>query len=315
MMMLSALTDIWTYLSSLSLEDWRNLVLSIGAPLALILAVWRARVASRQTNLAEQAANMDRFQKGSQMLGDDRLSVRQAGVIILHDLAKSQIAKFPKRKEGLALMCAEVLEKFVIDRGNEKGEVNTEEANGEDKPHSITPDAQSALTNLIQIRNKLGSDVELAGANLSEAELNRANLKKAKLMGAKLMGANLNRANLNEGELNGANLNGAELMGAELMGVELNRASLSRANLMRAKLNGAKLMGANLNRANLMRADLMRADLSEAIFPDDMAKQIEQFDSPALNFTDCWAYKDTPPKNLPAELVKLVPRPDEVIEA
>ena len=61
--------------------------------------------ANRQTNISEQAADLDRFQKASQMLGDERLSVRQAGIISLSDLAKSQLNK---RKNGLSAICAEV---------------------------------------------------------------------------------------------------------------------------------------------------------------------------------------------------------------
>ena len=277
-----------------SIEDWRNIVLIIAGPVGFMFALWRGTLASQQTKIAENSANMDRFQKGSQMLSSDRLSVRQAGIIILNDLANSQISQLPGNKAGFPLMCAQVLERFVVDRGNEK-EAQSEE-DGQETPLPIQPDAQSASNYLIDIRSKLGLGVELRSANLFDA-----NLADANLTGAQLFGANLTKADLSVANLTTANLSDADLSDADLSLANLTRAQLFGANLTKADLSVANLAGANLFAANLARANLTQADLSDAILPGNIHELNDDPDRKPI-FTNCRANRSMPPGNLPSEI-------------
>ena len=71
----------------LSIEDLRNLVLIGSAVIGLPLVIWRSWLAHKQTRLSEAGQNIDRYRKGAAMLGDERLSVREAGIFGLHQLA------------------------------------------------------------------------------------------------------------------------------------------------------------------------------------------------------------------------------------
>ena len=66
----------------------RNVGLLIGAIIAMVLAVWRSRVAGRQAATAERGLLNDRFQKGAEMLGSDVLAVRIGGIYGLTHLAR-----------------------------------------------------------------------------------------------------------------------------------------------------------------------------------------------------------------------------------
>ena len=66
----------------------RNIGLLIGAAIAMVLAVWRSRVAGRQAATAERGLLNDRFQKGAEMLGSDVLAVRIGGIYGLRHLAR-----------------------------------------------------------------------------------------------------------------------------------------------------------------------------------------------------------------------------------
>lgn len=81
---------------------FRNIGLTIFAPLAIFLAFKRtksaekqvdtaikqAQIATDQWNLAEKGHKIDRFQKGVEMLADEKQEVRIAGIIALGNLAK-----------------------------------------------------------------------------------------------------------------------------------------------------------------------------------------------------------------------------------
>ena len=88
--------------SSLSIEYWdflhdeerdsvsttiHRLALLIGGAVAVLLAVWRSRVAERQADTAQQSLLNERYQKGIEMLGNEVLAVRLGGIYALQHLA------------------------------------------------------------------------------------------------------------------------------------------------------------------------------------------------------------------------------------
>lgn len=136
------------------------------------------------------------------------------------------------------------------------------------------------LPNLIKLRGRDLTEIdlsgaELSGANLSDTTLIRANLSKAKLNKTLLRNANLSEALVNEAELVNADLSGATLIRANLTESDLSRAELFRADMSganlyialvkSARLNDARLTKANLVGCELQEASLTRADLSESL--------------------------------------------------
>ena len=73
----------WLFWEDLRGGQVRNAALVIGGATALLLAVWRSRVAERQAKAAQsqvkasqQSLSNERYQKGAEMLGSDVRSVR-----------------------------------------------------------------------------------------------------------------------------------------------------------------------------------------------------------------------------------------------
>ena len=105
--------------SSLSIEYWdvlhdeerdsvsttiHRLALLIGGAVAVLLAVWRSRVAERQADTAQQSLLNGRYQKGAEMLGNEVLSVRLGGIYALERLATEHPEQY--HIQVMKLFCA-----------------------------------------------------------------------------------------------------------------------------------------------------------------------------------------------------------------
>jgi hypothetical protein len=87
-----------------------------------------------------------------------------------------------------------------------------------------------------------------------EPQLSPHEIKARMNSGGNLAGANLMGVDLTAFDLSGGNLRGANLVAANLTAASLVNADLTGANLERASLRNADLKGANISRANLWRA-------------------------------------------------------------
>ena len=65
----------------------RNIVLTLGTPLAVFLAVWRSSIAQQQAEVAQRGLLSARYQRAVEMLGHELVSVRIGGVYALRNLA------------------------------------------------------------------------------------------------------------------------------------------------------------------------------------------------------------------------------------
>ena len=79
----------------------RNLVLSWGAPLAAVLAVWRSIVAQKQVEAAQAGLLSDRYQRAVEMLGHDLVSIRRGGIRALTNLEIEHPDEYKWEVEGL----------------------------------------------------------------------------------------------------------------------------------------------------------------------------------------------------------------------
>ncbi len=107
--------------------------------------------------------------------------------------------------------------------------------------------------NLVHVQ-RLMTQRQCQGCDLSEAGLVHSNLERVDLTNADLSMANLNQADLRGANLSGANLSYAVLVNVDLTGANLRGANLTGANLQEAYLTGANLDGAILDGANLQGA-------------------------------------------------------------
>lgn len=265
----------WAFWRPKSIEDMRYLVLMVAGCLALLLATWRSWLAHKQTRLSEAGQNIDRYQKGAAMLGDARLSVRQAGILGLAEL----VDKDPRTYFAVVqpLLCS-----FVRDRSEEQRKDATsavaetpQDKDGETtvEPMKITADCQTAATKISELHRAAGQwriplrwfDVRRFLPLWIVPKPWRAPLFIGTVDSIDLHGANLGWADLGDADLSMANLDMADLTGANLVTANLIAANLFGTKLSMVNLIGANLRGADLTHASLCNADLSEADLTAAI--------------------------------------------------
>jgi uncharacterized protein YjbI with pentapeptide repeats len=195
-------------------------------------AVWDARIADRQEQLArELASNQDRLAR-ELANNQDRLAreLADSGEVLENTRFVRQVASddaVEKPFQGLNLSGA-TLSGLSL----------------ECEPGTPTPEA--------------------CRANFFDADLSEAKLSESGLSGADLSNANLSGADLFFTDLIGAVMIATDLSDAFAMEAGLGDANLSKADLSNADLTRAKLPGADLTEADLTGADLTQADLSGA---------------------------------------------------
>ena len=284
----------WEFWGELNATDpsatIRNISITLGAPIAIVLAVWRSRVAERQAETNEHRLSNDRYMKSSEMLGSNVLSVRLGGIYALKVLAEDQ----PEyHVQNVGLLCAFVRHptQHMETTENRKDDLH---AKIETESPPVRVDVQAAMEAIgfrsgeaIALERESGFKLSFEGATLRRLVLRRSSLSgaifvAADLSNARLEGADLSEtifwdADLSNARLGGANLSKAWFHGAPHKGslaqvghemnlalINLNRTVSGNVNLSNAWLNGANLREAHLDGANLSQSDLQDADLSGA---------------------------------------------------
>ncbi|SNZ20936.1 Uncharacterized protein YjbI, contains pentapeptide repeats [Cohaesibacter gelatinilyticus] len=254
-------------------------------PLALIgmgLAVWRSKIASDQRNIAQQAQFADRYAKAASMLSDSALSIREAGIFALKELALAD-------PEGHYIPAQSLLCSFIRDRSKvyqpDNQTLPPVPKSGYDSTQCES-DIKEALRAFLMLRTPETKNIEdrqkwrpdLNGSHLVGIDVRYARPDRWKRIRVpnevipaegipirlEFVGADPVRVDLSGVNLMEVNLSGAKLEGADLSEANLGRADLREASLFDANLREANLVGANLGEATLSGADLSDADLSEA---------------------------------------------------
>jgi hypothetical protein len=278
-------------------EAWRNIGFIALGIVGVGLATWRSILAHQQNQnaiaqrrISERGMNVERYQKGAQMLESDELSVRIAGIYGLRELAISD----PKESYIIvqSLLFAFIREKS---RARKPRPLETDDqAEDAAEESTIYEDLSLDILEALDATKALRKAVHDARHLEKEAQW-RPSLASANLSGARLVGATLPGANLIQTNLSGAILFDANLSGAILFDANLPGANLSFPDLSRAVLAGANLSGATLHCANLSGTYLRHANLSGANF--SAAKLSKHTD-----LTGIWAWADRPPRNMPPEI-------------
>ncbi len=140
----------------------RNLALVVAGILALILAVWRSRIADRQATIAQNGLLDERYRQGTAMLGSDLLSVRLGGIYILRDLAQDHPEQHHIRV--MESLCAFVRHPGTYDGTELEGDVGRAAAQANPRGHvhgrpRLREDVQAAIT-AIGFRGQIGLAIE-----------------------------------------------------------------------------------------------------------------------------------------------------------
>ena len=226
----------------------RNLGLVIGGVAAILLAVWRSRVAERQADAAhrqveaaQQSLLNERYQQGAEMLGSDVLTVRLGGIYALQRLAEEHPEQY--HIQIMRLFCAFARHPTRDESEPAEEDSSTSEPGTESEPTDprtqLRQDVQAVMTAISACHEKQ-DDFEYDGHIL-------LNLKGANLAGAELWSTNFSSANFVGSNLSGAILWNANLSGAVLWEANLAHATLQQTNLTRARLKDSDLSGAKLS--------------------------------------------------------------------
>lgn len=134
------------------------------------------------------------------------------------------------------------------------------------------------MLNLLKVKIKKATDIDLAGVYLEKANLGNINLERTNLERANLKEANLTKANLKQANLERADLSYIKGLSKKRKGANLFNANLEEANLCNASLLKANLFRANLKQAILYKADLRGADLNNVIIDENQVKYLNRRD-------------------------------------
>ena len=230
----------------------RNIALVLAGAIALPLAMWRACVASRQADTAQQGLLYERYQKGAEMLGSQVNAVRLGGIYALDRLARDYPEQY--HVQIMRLFCA-----FV--RSPIRGPTDLPSSGFRQDVVAIVEAICARSQEGMAIERKEDFKLDFRNADLLGAQLLNADLSNAWFNGANLSGANIADTNLTDAFFTETNLSEAQFHQ-----VNFTRTRLQSTNLRRASLERAELTNTNFHDTDLGDANLGRADLSRAIF-------------------------------------------------
>ena len=251
----------------------RNIALVVAGLIALPLAIWRAVVAERQANTAQQGLLNERYQNGAEMLGSAVLSVRLGGIYALQRLAEECPEQY--HLQIMRLFCAFV-RLPTKDQSLESGKMEIEPGT----LLGIRQDVEVVMEVIgsrakprIDLEREAGFRLDLRGAKLPKAQFLDADLSGAMFHHSNLSGANFANTDVSDTLLTYADLSEATFRNMNFTGTRLGHSNLSStllqdANLPKVDFHGAILSGANLIRANLSGSSFQDAILANAWLED-----------------------------------------------
>ena len=168
--------------STIVTHPLRNIGLLVGGLIAILLAMWRSRVAERQADTAHQGLLFDRYQRGAQMLADKAQAVRLGGIYALRRLSENEPTQY--HVEVMRLFCAFV--RKPTDNGDNR--ITSEEYDNPPHPTvSLREDVQAVMdaigsrkTGQLQHEGKQRFHLDLHGADLRGGSFSGMNLSSSK---------------------------------------------------------------------------------------------------------------------------------------
>lgn len=204
------------------------------AIIGFAFALWRvtvadsqAKIASRRAEMAEAGLNIDRFQRGCDMLANEHMTIRFAGIWALRDLARAEPQAHLEQILAVAGM-------FVT----EKSRLSLKDS---DEPDDDT-------TGGVEFVRGLTEDEEFVGtSNLKpygEEKRYFASLRSADMRGTQLAGKKFNRLVLGHADLSSANCEQTRFSNCFLVGAKFCSASFKDACIESSEISGADFQDA-----------------------------------------------------------------------
>jgi len=260
------------------------IVAMIGAP----FVVWRAVVAQKQVDVAEQGQITDRISKAVEGLGAEKavknagrettkpnLEVRIGAIYALERIAQDSLRDHIQIME---ILCAYIRENAPL-RETPKNpfEIRKEKMAERDAIFTDIPgriemkswsnslpkpriDVQVALE-VIGRRQQRQIKVERGTTVRGSSVGYRLDLSETCLQSADLSELDFSHAHFEKAQIQGSDLSRANLLGTNLMRAELQGADLGWTNLQAARLLSAQMHGADLRYVQLQRAQLRGAQM------------------------------------------------------
>ena len=212
----------------------RNLALVISVVIALPLAIWRSMVAARQAETAYRGLLNERYQKGSEMIGSNVLSVRLGGIYALRRLAEEHPEEY--HVQIMRLFCAFV--RHPVD----KYDLQSEEA------LAVTERGESDEENQYGVESHR-PDIYAIMEAIFQTDKRRIELEIRSKFRLDFRGASLNR--LVWDDFTTINLRGADLSHTDMSGISFafhefvydRKIEFSGVSLYRTNLSGTNLCG------------------------------------------------------------------------
>lgn len=217
-------------------EAIRDIAILAGALAGLLVAIWRARVADQQNNIAEADSAYRRYQAAATMLQDQEFAVRFGAIQELEWLAK----RYPEtlHVHVLQLLCA-----FIR-----------------------MPREDQAFVERSAELKKLRDDVQQALLVVGTLHRQQSRIAHEAAFSIDLRGANLGRANMSGLDFSNVNDTDQRWFTMRELYHKSPGSDFSEANLANATLINTQLPQANFTNANLSAAFFANADLSSALF-------------------------------------------------
>ena len=242
----------------------RNIVLAAAAIIALPLAIWRSIVAERQADaaqnqfkIAERDLLNERYQKGAEMLGNSRMSVRFGGINALERLGEEH----PKDYHLLVmqLFCAFVVEPPENNNGHKNQKENTSiwdrvtafwlrgclHKNHKENEDISIPHARQDIQLIIELigrRNKERRTIESEAGFL--LDLSYADLSDIIFLRVDLSNIKFNQSNLSRAKFSSSFFKDVEFTEANLSEAQIRNTNFFRSQFHDTNVSGAKFSDA-----------------------------------------------------------------------
>lgn len=276
----------------------RNVMLMIGALLALPLAIWRGWVAERQVKATNDSVNAShdtianqRFQAAAQMLGHDLSAVRLGAIHTLAQLSRED-------RERYYVQSARLLASFV--RQPRMGEQTDTTRVRRGDGRNVREDVSATLDYIgswtpedIDFEMNQGFKIDLHGKNFDRWDLSGLNLARVLLHDASFSGATLKGTNLTRADLSDCYFGGAFVGGAILRCTRLSRTNFSR---WRIGDKGEYVAWRRETRAPGEVVGLVQAQLDEALDDQDNPPRLR--DVRDAETGELLSWHDVPPEQL-----------------
>ena len=277
-------------------EVLRNAGFLVGGVLALVFALWRALVATRQADAAQgqatAAITQAEIAQQQAEAAQQQAEAAQQQAEIARQTAQQQVEVAQQQAEIARQTAQQQVETAQQSLLNERYRRGTEMLGNdvlrvriagsyelqhlaEEHPAQYHIQIMSLLCAFVRnpppedgepanSREELRPDVQAAISAIGERGSDAQRIEAEADFRLDLRGVHLEYAERSELNFADADLRGAYLIQSDLVAIKLSHAALTDANLSDANLTEANLASAHLLRANLSDADLTNADLRRA---------------------------------------------------